>query len=88
MYIESEKKALHIHTNKGIINFISKLSDIEKELPKGFIRTHQSFLVNADYIDSLDSSKVKLSNRKELPVSRYRGKNIKEKFLRYIGDKA
>ena len=87
VYIESEKKSLHIHTNKSTITYISKMSDIENEMPEEFIRIHQSFLVNANYIESLDSTIVKLNTGIELPISRYRGKNIKERFLRYIGTK-
>lgn len=87
IYIESEKKSLHIHTNKSAITCISKMSDMESKMPEEFIRIHQSFLVNANYIDVFDSTKVKLNIGKELPISRYRGKNVKEKILRYIGKK-
>lgn len=85
VYIESDKKSLHIHTNKATITYINKMSNIENEMPEEFIRIHQSYLVNANYIDSFDAISVKLNIGYELPISRYRGKNIKEKFFKYIG---
>ena len=86
IYIESEKRNLHIHTNKHIITIVSQLSDIEKQLPCDFVRIHQSFIVNINYIEVFDASNVKLKTSEILSISRYRSKSAREKIMRYLGE--
>lgn len=58
------------------------LIQLEKILPKNFIRIHRSFIVNSAFIESFGlknngNSFIKLKNSVELPVSRSRIKSLK-----------
>lgn len=86
IYVESERRNLHIHINHKCVTYINQLASLEKELPAEFIRIHQSYLVNMNYISSFGINNVELSNGMILPVSRHRNKSAKEKFMRYIGE--
>ena len=54
VYFESRNRVVHIFFGDGSTTyFYGKLSDVEKELAESrryFLRIHQSFLVNYDYI--------------------------------------
>ncbi|WP_353654920.1 LytTR family DNA-binding domain-containing protein [Clostridium sp. CCUG 7971] len=63
------------------------LEKIEKDLKQDkFVRCHKSFLVNLSYVENIKSNTIVLECGEEIPVSRYRHKEVKEKFLRFIGD--
>ena len=84
MYIESKKKHLYVQTNKENIRYIKKISEIEHLLTGEFIRIHQSFIVNANFIQSMDIGTIKLKNGEYLPISRHRSKYAKEQFLKFM----
>jgi len=86
IYVESEKRDLHIHLRDEVITYIAQLATLEKEFPKEYVRIHQSFLVNMDYISAFEKNEVRLKNGQSLPVSRHRCTVAKEKFLKYIGE--
>ena len=82
LYFESNRRVLIIHTQKGEITFYGKLDDIQKELDKkDFIRTHQSFLVNALKIKSVKKDSAELLSGVVLPVSKSRATAVKEAYL-------
>ena len=79
---ESDRRVLIIHTTKGKISFYGKLDDIQKTLQeKDFIRTHQSFLVNAKKIRSVKKDIVELTDGTVIPVSKSRSNAVKEAYL-------
>ena len=81
-YFESNRRVLVIHTRKGEVTFYGKLDDIQKNLAgKDFIRTHQSFLVNALKIKTVKKDSVELSDGEVLPVSKSRATAVKEAYL-------
>lgn len=51
---------------------------------RGFILTHKSFLVNFRYIYSIEKNDVKLQCGKELPLSRNRAEEVKNKLRYYL----
>ena len=82
LYFESNRRVLIIYTTKGEITFYGKLDDVQKELEqKDFIRTHQSFLVNALKIKSVKKDSAELLNGVTLPVSKSRATAVKEAYL-------
>lgn len=81
-YFESDRRVIVIHTQKGELTFYGKLDDIQKELDqKDFIRTHQSFLVNALKIKGVKKDSVDLLNGVTLPVSKSKASAVKEAYL-------
>ena len=53
----------------------------------GFIQIHKSFLVNYKYIFQIRSNEVVMDDGKILPLSKYRAKEVKEKFIGLVGEK-
>jgi len=84
-YIESEKRTLHIYEKNGKISVLKQINAIEPELPEQFLRCHQSYCVNMNWIKEF-ASDIFLYSGERIPVSRKRYKEAKQKFLRFIGD--
>lgn len=81
-YFESNRRVVNIHTHKEDIAFYGKLDQAEKTLAdKDFIRTHQSFLVNAHKIKSVKKDCVELTDGNVLPVSKSKATYVKEAYL-------
>lgn len=82
LYFESNKRLLNIHTKNEVISFYEKLDNVENELKeKDFIRTHQSYLVNAQKIKSVSKDLVLLINGFSLPVSKSKATKVKDAYL-------
>ena len=76
-----------IHTINKDFDVRYSLEKIEKDLNLDkFVRCHKSFLINLTYVENIKSNTAILDSGEEIPVSRYRYKEVKEKFLRFIGD--
>ncbi|KNF07928.1 two-component signal transduction response regulator, LytTR family [Gottschalkia purinilytica] len=85
-YIEVIKKDMIIHTTEQSYNTKMSLYKMEKELaPYDFFRCHKSYLVNMKQIQCLKQN-VAIVNDEEIPVSRYRIKNLKIKLAYVLGD--
>ncbi|MHC6181027.1 LytR/AlgR family response regulator transcription factor [Clostridium sp. JNZ X4-2] len=90
IYIESKLHKLEFHIMQDktrIYTLYETLNKIEEELnDNGFIRIHQSFLVNKKYIKSISRYETTLSNGIKLGISQLRYKDVKNKFIAYIGE--
>ncbi|MBQ7115269.1 MAG: response regulator transcription factor [Clostridia bacterium] len=81
-YFESNKRVLIVHTKNDEYSFYGKLDAVEKELEgKDFIRTHQSYLVNAKKIKSVSKDSAELLNGELLPVSKSKASAVKNAYL-------
>lgn len=85
-YFESQYRVVHIHTMNGCqfnSKFYGKINDIEKNLSTSnhrFIRIHQSFLVNFDYIRSINFTTVTMADGTILQISEERQKKVRTLF--------
>lgn len=87
-YIEVQKEDITIHTPNQIYEIKGTMNNIEKEINCcRFFRCHKSYLVNLDYIKSIKQYVAILENKEEVPISRYRFKETKDKFFDLIEDK-
>ena len=84
MYAESDKHVLNIHLKDSrVIQTTEKLSELEKTInSKRFIRCHQSYLVNMDYIKDAKTDFI-LSNDIRIPIRVRRRKEIIERYHKY-----
>ena len=81
-YFESNKRVLIVHTKNDEYSFYGKLDQVEKELDgKDFIRTHQSYFVNARKIKSVSKDSAELLNGEILPVSKSKASAVKNAYL-------
>lgn len=72
IYIESEKRISHIYV-EGFDNShdtYAKLDEIQNNLDSRFIRCHKSYIVNADYIKSIEKDCFILKNGIKIPISK------------------
>ena len=69
-FIESDsvKKHCIIHAKTGDVTVQASIGSIEKQYPGLFIRCHQSYLVNPNYIRKIKRFFVTLADGTELPV--------------------
>lgn len=70
IYIQSRKRVCEIYVNHQVHRAYLKISELEKELNDNFIRCHQSYIVNSDFVVSADKTQLLLKNGDCIPVSR------------------
>lgn len=69
-YIESDKRKIILHTKKQTVEFYEKMETMEQMLEdKGFLRCHQSYMVQKRYITSFSRNGIVL-DEVSIPVSR------------------
>lgn len=71
--------------DRETISIGQKLSWVQGKLEKytGFLRCHQSYLVNLDYVRHLEDSCFVMDNGSKIPVSRNFYKESKQTYYRY-----
>ena len=85
MYIETSRHKNLFHTTNGVYSIYKKLNEIEEELKEyGFLRIHQSFLVNMRYIQKISSYVLTLKNGKELSVPKSRYQEVKKQYANHL----
>lgn len=88
-FLESIGRKIDIHTTQGVISFYSKLDDIERQIhDQRFLRCHKSFLVNMDYIASVEDYSFILTESTEVAIKQRTFASIKKDYYAYIFDKA
>lgn len=95
VYFESRNRVINIILQDNTYeHFYGKLNNVEKELAESrqyFLRIHQSFLVNYNYIKSINFSSIVLNfgdKEQELKISEDRQKEVRHFLCDIIGGKA
>lgn len=83
-YAESIGKKTVLYYADGTEEATLKLNEVEKQLPDFFLRVHQSFLVNMNFIQSIKADKLDMTNGNTIPISRAKSKCAREKFMSYL----
>lgn len=98
-YFESQNRVIYIHVMENVTTnnrtpdkteykFYGKMNDVEKTLSTRntrFIRIHQSYLVNFDYIKSMNYTSVSMSDGSVLQISEDRQKKVRAQFCTMSG---
>ncbi|WP_310604328.1 LytR/AlgR family response regulator transcription factor [Anaerosporobacter sp.] len=90
IYFQSDKRVTYIITVNGERKCYEKLNDIEaklKEASVNFMRTHQSFLVNTEYIEKYMYDSMILTDGSSISISIKRRKEVNKQYCSYMGDK-
>lgn len=72
LYFEGEKRHIHLVTKYGKDEFVGKMDDLQKQIcrrTRRFIRTHQSYIINASNISSILQRSVRMRNNSIVPIS-------------------
>ncbi|MBQ7203391.1 MAG: response regulator transcription factor [Eubacterium sp.] len=86
-YIENRNRTLIIREKNLDFEVHMKLGKFEEQLPENFVRCHQSYVVNLDHIRELTIDGANLYSGELVPVSRSKYADVKQAFLRYLGQK-
>lgn len=86
-YFEKQVNDVIIHTVNGQTIYRQTIKELEKQLSDyGFIKSHEGYLVNIDYIYSIGTSEIILTNKVKIPISRKNVMRVKEAFLLRCGE--
>ncbi len=70
----------------GEREYTKSLKDIQQLLdPSQFFKCHVSYLVNLKHVVKINQSDILMSNKKTVPLSKHRKKELQETFALYIG---
>lgn len=85
MYIESDNKVVYIHTtNRGEVKVYSKLDTLEEQMKDvRFLRCHQSYLVNMDYVAGLVDFDFIMLNDDVIPIRKSGRKLLVKRYEEY-----
>lgn len=90
VYVESKLHKLEFHVIEERMmtySLYGTLNALEKELLEfGFLRIHQSFLVNLRHIKKVTGYQAILNNGQMLPIPKTRYRVVKNAFIAYIGE--
>lgn len=85
IYMEVRNHNITIYTDKGEYIVKGRLKDEEVKLKKyGFVRCHQGYLVNMQWIHAINEDSIQLKNGCFVPVSRRMRKTVIDEFSNYI----
>ncbi|EUJ29131.1 response regulator [Listeria floridensis FSL S10-1187] len=86
LYIESEGHYLHFHLITETFSILESMKNMEARLKEdGFFRSHNYYLVNLKYVESIDKNWLKIKGE-QLQISRPRKKAFLEALTNYIGE--
>lgn len=80
-YFTSDKRKVKAVTFTGDVDFYDKLDDLEGNLPSFFVRIHQRYLININFVSSVESNNL-IINGENLPVSRGRYNSFMVEFAK------
>ncbi|WP_316769577.1 LytTR family DNA-binding domain-containing protein [Pedobacter frigiditerrae] len=84
LYIEAKDHLINIHLQNEIISSNIVLKEILDALSnENFIRIHRSYIVNIDFIKSIENNKIHLKSNHTIPLSL----NYREDLFQRIKDK-
>lgn len=81
VFVESAGRKLFFHISQDVYSIYRKLDDAENELDDtDFLRIHQSYLVNMNFIERINSYRLYLRTGKVLSVPKARYPDVKKKY--------
>lgn len=88
LYIESKGKAQEIHLPDQVVEVNYRMKELEPLFePFGFLKPHNSYLVNCRFISSIRPAELIMDGGLSLPVSKHRLKEVKEQYLSFISER-
>lgn len=82
-YFLSDRRSVTAYTKKEAFTFYGKLNEIAASVPDYFLRIHNRYLVNMNYISSMEGNHVLCENER-LPVSRSLKQDVLVAFAKYM----
>lgn len=88
MWIESADGGLHsvLHTAESTVEVLDTVSNLATKYPHLFLRCHQSYLVNPNYIRRIHRFKVTLTNGVLLPIPEKKYTAFRDQVTKLVQD--
>lgn len=87
IYIETNRHKNVFYTTGRTYSIYKKMDALERELSgMGFVRIHQSFLINMRYIEKISSYVMVLTTGKEISVPKARYSEVKRQYTLFKGE--
>lgn len=83
IYIESDKRKAHIHTESETYTVYEKLDNIQKRLNEDFVRCQKSFIVNLRHVSALDANNFIMTDSKKISISPSKRADVKKKYIEF-----
>lgn len=80
-YVEARRKECVVRLGDDELSVKMSISELERDLPAGFVRVHRSYVVNADHVRSIERYQVTLDNGRAIPVSIKRYDTVREQIV-------
>ena len=86
IYMESDNKVVYIHTLKqGTIKVYTKLDSLEEQVSdERFLRCHQSYYVNLDFVSGVMDIDFVMNDERRLPIRKSGRKLLIKKYEDYL----
>ena len=84
LYIETNEHCLCIQCRFHRERCYLSLKKVEKQLDQRFFRCHRSYIINLDYVKSVEPTKCILQNNQEIFVSKKYQNDLKKYFLKNV----
>lgn len=84
-FIESRLRKLEIHAAGAMHEVYGTIPGIMTELPRDFVRTHKSFVVNLSHVARLDPDEFVLRTGERVPISKRRKREVRAAFFSNLG---
>ena len=82
LFIESRLHKCYFHCPDGVYSIYRKLDEAEEDLKEeGFLRIHQSFLVNVRFVEDVRNYSLTMQGGEQFSVPKKRFRKIKEAFV-------
>lgn len=86
-YLEAMNHKIQIYTRTATYEGHFKIANMNRLLDSRFFQCHRSYFVNLDYVCGYENLLARLSNGKQIPVSRLRGYEFSQAVLGYMKGK-
>ena len=82
MYVEAQSKMLNLHMVDSTIVVRKTMDSLFRMLPDTFVRCHRSYIVNTDYITSVNIPEmlINIRDQAQIPISRSYKDKIRQKI--------
>lgn len=84
-FFEVQNRIINIHTERQVIQYYDKLTNIESKVPKDiFFRCHRSYIVNLKYVMKFNKTDIILDDGTRIMLSKSKYDEFSRAFLKYI----
>ncbi len=70
LYFKKDGRKIKVVTHTGEDYFNDTLSNVKSRITKNFVQPHETFLLNYNKISSFNAKSIKMSDGKEIPISK------------------